>query len=98
MAEIIVPVIIATVILPSSIVQTNKHYYNTIVVDSANIKYVKSPDRDSYYRTTPICRQPDSANIIWPDHPVDINGKIQGAIVIIESLDNKFLLVRNGHV
>lgn len=98
MSEVIVPVVICTVVMPSQLVQTNRRYYNTIVVNSADIKYVKSPDRDSYYRTSQIHRQPDSCNITWPDHPIDTNGRIQGAIVLIESLDNKFLLVRNGNL
>ena len=39
-----------------------------------------------------------NAPVEWPDHPKDVFGDHVGAIVILNSLDNKILILRNDHL
>lgn len=96
--EIVVPIIIKSVRTSSLLGDLNKvdqHYHNVIVKDLQAVKYVPNPRRPgNYVRNRPITRYYDE-DVTWPEHPLNIHGKIQGAIAIIRSLDNKILLVRN---
>jgi 8-oxo-dGTP pyrophosphatase MutT (NUDIX family) len=97
--EQVIPVVIDKVIVENHLGKQEKHnqqYHNILVMNIDDVKYIENyPHEDNYIRTTPIVRCYDE-NVIWPDHPLNINGKIQGCIIIIKSTNNKILLVRNG--
>ncbi len=96
--EVVVPIIITNVTLEThmgTIEKHNVHYHNVLVQGLNSVNYVQNTLRtNNYIRKAPIIRCHDE-EVTWPDHPHNINGKIQGAIIIIESSDAKILLVRN---
>lgn len=96
--EEVVPVNIDTVTVDTHFGQDIRKccsYHNTIVADLNSIKYVPNQKRnDNYIREKSVVRCYDE-NVTWPEHPLDVNGKMLGAIIIIESQDDKILLVRN---
>ena len=96
--EIIVPIIIKDVTVSTDmglIHRLNVHYVNTLVKNQSAIVYVPVEGTpDNYIRKTAIQRD-NREDVTWPDHPRNVNGKIQGGIAVINSLDNKILLVRN---
>ena len=96
--EKVVPIIIASVTLETHLgilEKRNQHYHNVTVTDLPHVKYVINPlCADNYLRHNTIARHYDE-DVCWPDHPLNVNGKIQGAIAIIQSRDGKILLVRN---
>lgn len=96
--EEVVPIRIKDVVVETHLgitMKSNQAYHNVIVRDPSIVKYVKNERKeDNYIRDHPIIRHYDE-NVCWPEHPLNINGKIQGAIAIIRSLDEKVLLVRN---
>jgi 8-oxo-dGTP pyrophosphatase MutT (NUDIX family) len=99
--EHVIPVIIDKVIIETHFGKQEKfrqHYHNTLVLDLNDIKYIQNQRRsDNYTREIAVVRCYDE-NVTWPEHPLNVNGKIQGAIIIIKSLDSKILLVRNGRL
>jgi 8-oxo-dGTP pyrophosphatase MutT (NUDIX family) len=79
----------------------NVQYFNIVVHNCPH--YIPNPNlTDGYIRNAPITRYNISADVnrawIWPEHPRDLRGDHTGAIIILKSLDNKILLVRNGHL
>lgn len=96
--EVVVPVIIKHVTIDTAFGRDTygeKQYHNAIVRDLNAIRYIQNPRRsDNYVREASIVRHYDEA-VTWPEHPLNMNGKILGAIVIIHSRDDKILLVRN---
>lgn len=96
--EHVVPIVINHITLQTPLGIMEKHnqrYHNVTVTDLDRIKYVQNQQRPyNYIRNQPVTRYYDE-NVCWPDHPLNINGKIQGAIAIIQSRDGKILLVRN---
>uniref|UniRef100_A0A6C0J7H3 Nudix hydrolase domain-containing protein n=1 Tax=viral metagenome TaxID=1070528 RepID=A0A6C0J7H3_9ZZZZ len=73
----------------------NIQYYNIHVPDCP--KYTQTHNNKyNYIRTNEIKRYTKENNILWPDHPENIQGNNLGAIIIIKSKDNRYLLVRNG--
>lgn len=84
---------------PHSIVEREDvTYYNIVVRDCP--QYVQDPlDPDHYIRQGTIKRLEHVDNAtMWPDHPLTIDGENMGAIVLIESSDNKYLFVKNGRL
>lgn len=96
--EEVVPIIIKQVTVDTPFgrdIHTEKNYHNTIVSDLNAVRYIQNPRRsDNYVRETSIVRHYDE-DVTWPEHPQNINGRILGAIIIIQSQDDKILLVRN---
>lgn len=95
-----VPICIETVKV-KEITRTNVKYFNLIVTDCP--PYIPNPEMpDGFIRQSPISRYNVSADVnrtwLWPEHPRDIHGDHTGAIIILKSLDNKILLLRNGHL
>jgi 8-oxo-dGTP pyrophosphatase MutT (NUDIX family) len=83
------------------ILRENVRYYNIVVKNCP--PYVPNPAvKDGYIRASPIQRLKAKGAIIqpveWPDHPKDVFGDHVGAIVILNSLDNKILILRNDHL
>lgn len=76
----------------------NQQYYNVHVTDCP--PYIQSPtDPYKYIRSRPIKRyQYDEHSEIysWPEHPKNQRGENKGAIVLIESADGYYLILRNG--
>lgn len=97
-SEEIIPINISNVLINTMlgpVMRENVHYYNIIVKNCP--PYVLNPDKpDNYIRTEPIERIRDFKGINWPDHPKNIHGDYTGAIIVLESKDDKILLVRNG--
>lgn len=97
-SEIVVPIIVKSATISSllgELKKTDMHYHNVLVKDLQGIKYIPNQRREgNYVRNKPITRYYNE-NVTWPEHPLNVYGKIQGAIAIIRSLDNKILLVRN---
>lgn len=97
-SEQVVPIIVKHVILETHLgmtEKTNQPYHNIIVQDLEAVKYVENEAREgNFIRKQPIIRNYDE-NVCWPDHPLNVNGQIQGAIAIIHSQDDRILLVRN---
>jgi len=96
-----VPVVIKHVTLEThlgTIEKTDQNYHNVLVSDEELklIKYVLC-GTCNFIRQTPVERYDDDC-LCWPDHPLDITGRIQGAIAIIRSLDDHILLVRNRNL
>jgi 8-oxo-dGTP pyrophosphatase MutT (NUDIX family) len=84
------------------VLRNDVRYYNVIVKNCP--PYIVNPNvRDGYIRKTPITRiknlraDPEQ-RLSWPDHPKDIFGDYVGAIIILNSLDNKILILRNEHL
>ena len=98
--EELIPINIDKVLINSVLgvfVRENVHYYNIIVNDCP--PYVVNPKKsDNYIRSCPITRIKDMTKIEWPDHPKDVHGDYMGAIILLESTDEKILLVRNGNL
>lgn len=96
--EVVVPVIIKRVTVDTTFgrdTHGEKKYHNTIVSDLNAVRYIQNPRRsDNYVRETSIVRHYDE-DVTWPEHPLNINGKMLGAIIVIQSRDEKILLVRN---
>jgi len=96
--EEVVPIRIREVVTQTHLgltTKSNQSYHNVLVRDLNGVKYVRNERKEgNYIRDQPIVRNYDE-NVCWPEHPLNINGKIQGAIAIIRSLDEKILLVRN---
>lgn len=96
--EQIVPICIANITLKTYLGtthKTNQSYHNVLVRDLEAVKYIANPRRDgNYIRSQPIVRYYDE-NVTWPEHPLNVHGRIQGAIAIIHSKDDRVLLVRN---
>lgn len=84
-----------TILQPTGpIERENTEYYNIIVKNCP--EYIQNPtNKDNYIRSTCIKRYRNE-NVQWPDHPLSPGGDQMGAIIIIKSKDNKYLLVRNG--
>ncbi len=87
------------------VLRTDVRYYNVIVKNCP--PYIVNPKvRDGYIRETPITRIKNlradpvdpELRLSWPDHPKDIFGDYVGAIIILNSLDNKILILRNEHL
>lgn len=97
--EHVVPIIIDIICVDTHFGRQVKYkqlYYNTLVLDPGQIQYISDPSNtDNYIRAMPVVRFKNE-DVTWPEHPLNVNGKIQGAIIIIRSLDDKILLVRNG--
>ena len=80
----------------------NISYYNVIVKQCP--PFIKTEKQDNYIRASPIKRlifttlanQEDVFIKSWPDHPRDSFNELIGAIIILKTLDEKILLVRNG--
>lgn len=91
------PIRIKSVIIHSSlgeISRENTEYYNIIVDDCP--KYIQNPRyKNSFIREKNIVRYKNDM-VQWPDHPLNDLGENKGAIIIIKSIDNLILLVRNG--
>jgi 8-oxo-dGTP pyrophosphatase MutT (NUDIX family) len=97
--ELVVPVIIDKVTIDTPFgreILTRRIYHNTIVGDLQSVKYTLNQwKEDNYIRNVSINRCCDE-DVIWPEHPLTVNGQMLGAIIIIQSKDNKVLLVRNN--
>jgi 8-oxo-dGTP pyrophosphatase MutT (NUDIX family) len=94
------------------IVRDNIKYFNVVVKNCP--PYVPNPEvKDGYIRAALISRikgykqnlnlntldaGPGTGKLEWPDHPKDTFGDHIGAIVILKSLDNKILILRNEHL
>lgn len=84
------------------ILRENVRYYNIVVRDCP--PYIPNHNvKDGYIRAAPIARvkkhvDMTGLNLTWPDHPKDMFGDHVGAIVILNSLDNKILILRNEHL
>lgn len=78
------------------VTRENIEYYNIYVKDCP--EYVQNPfDPYKYTRDQIIHRYQLNGNgVSWPDHPLTVSGDHKGAIIIILSLDNKVLIIRNG--
>lgn len=96
--EQVVPIVVKKVTLEthlSTVVKTNQSYHNVLVHDLNAVKYIQNERRDAnFIRKNTIIRHYDE-NVVWPEHPLNVNGQIQGAIAIIKSCDERILLVRN---
>lgn len=96
--EQIVPIIVKHVTLETHLglsEKTNQTYHNVLVKDLEEVKYVENERKEgNFIRKHPIVRSYDE-HVQWPDHPLNINGQIQGAIAIIRSADDRVLLIRN---
>jgi 8-oxo-dGTP pyrophosphatase MutT (NUDIX family) len=96
--EQVIPIIVNQVTLETYLgtaEKINQFYHNVMVPDVKNIKYIRNERKEgNYIRKNPIVRYYNE-HVCWPEHPLNINGKIQGAIAIIHSKDDKILLVRN---
>lgn len=80
----------------NNVIYHNVSYHNVLIPDCP--KYIPHPRReDTYIRESNIVRWHDES-VLWPPHPFDASGKMLGAIVLIESADDKILLVRNGRL
>lgn len=95
--EVFVPIKIkhVTIHQPLGIVtRENTEYYNVLVRECP--EYIQNPcNKDNYIRSSCIKRYCNE-NVQWPDHPLSPEGEHMGAIIIIRSKDDKYLLVRNG--
>ena len=102
--EEMVPIYIDTVKVNTKlgeVIRSNVQYFNIVVKNCPT--YIPNPDiPDGFIRSSPITRYNISADVnrtwLWPEHPRDLRGDHTGAIIIIKSLDNKLLLLRNGHL
>jgi 8-oxo-dGTP pyrophosphatase MutT (NUDIX family) len=96
--ELVVPIMIDKVTIDTTFgreTRTNRRYHNTIVQDPKSVQYIQNQRRsDNYVRNASIKRCYDE-HVTWPEHPLNVDGKMLGAIIIIESKDGKVLLVRN---
>lgn len=96
--ELVVPIVISEVICETHLgiqIKHNQRYHNVMVKNPNDITYVPSGKKENnYVRLNPILRYYNE-NVCWPEHPLNVDGKIQGAIAIIKSSDDKILLVRN---
>ena len=96
--ELVVPIVVKKVIHEthlSKVVKNNQKYHNVMILNCDDIVYVSNKKKkNSYVRTKPILRYYNE-HVCWPEHPLNIEGKILGAIAIIISSDLKILLVRN---
>lgn len=95
--EVLVPIKIkhVTIYQPMGIItRENTEYYNVMVLNCPG--YIQNPcNKDNYIRSSCIKRYRNE-NVQWPDHPLSVEGDHMGAIVIIRSKDDKYLMVRNG--
>jgi 8-oxo-dGTP pyrophosphatase MutT (NUDIX family) len=83
------------------IIRENVRYYNIIVRECP--PYIPNEHiKNGYIRAAPITRMNKygghMTNLAWPDHPKDIFGDHMGAIIVLNSLDNKILILRNEHL
>lgn len=94
--ERFVPIQIETCLVePINKTLQNTKFYN-VVVDNCP-PYVPVPERGPrrWIRQWPIMRYMDET-VEWPPHPRDASGHLLGAVVLIQSTDNRFLLLRNN--
>ena len=98
--EELIPICVDTVKIHTKLsekVRTNVEYFNIVVLNCP--PYIPNPEvKNGYIRAYPIKRFaiPAERTWLWPDHPKDVRGDHTGAIIILKSLDNKILLLRNG--
>ena len=102
--EELVPICIERVELQTDlgvVIRENVKYYNVVVKNCP--PYVANPDvtvKNGFIRSEPITRLKHGSlagtGLCWPDHPKDACGDHCGAIIILVSLDNKILILRNG--
>lgn len=69
--------------------------YNIFVQDCP--PYVKK-EPCHFVREPPVSRYKKEKHIDWPLHPSDSKGHIRGAIVLIKSSDQKYLLLKNNQL
>lgn len=97
--EVFVPIKIKHVTIHQPLdvfTRENTEYYNVLVHDCP--LYIQDPsNKNNYVRSSSIKRY-HNENVQWPDHPLSPSGDNMGAIVIIKSTDDKYLLVRNGNL
>ncbi len=100
--EELIPICVDTVKIHTRLgetVRANVQYFNIIVRDCP--PYIPNPDvKDGYIRSSPVKRFtiPTERVWSWPDHPKDVHGDYTGAIIMLKSLDNKVLVLRNGNL
>ncbi len=96
--ELVAPIFICEVVTETHLgteTKYNQKYHNVMVKNYEDVSYIPSNKReDNYVRSNPILRYYNE-KVCWPEHPLNVDGKIQGAIAIIKSSDDKILLVRN---
>jgi 8-oxo-dGTP pyrophosphatase MutT (NUDIX family) len=96
--ELVVPIVISEVVCETHLgieIKCNQRYHNVMVKNPDDITYVPSVKKEnSYVRLNPILRYYNE-KVCWPEHPLNVEGKMQGAIAIVKSSDDKILLVRN---
>lgn len=90
--EISVPIVVKHVNFKDSTIGTI-HFQNIIV---PNCPPYVSTDFRTYKRV--IERFNANNDTTWPPHPTNEHGRILGSIVLIKSLDNMYLIVRNGNL
>jgi 8-oxo-dGTP pyrophosphatase MutT (NUDIX family) len=100
--EELVPICVERVELETDlgvVVRENVKYYNVVVKNCP--PYVANPNvQNGFIRRDSIMRLKHTnlagTGLCWPDHPKDASGDHCGAIIILVSLDNKILILRNG--
>lgn len=87
-----VPIEVKTVHHFQQIYEDSK-FYNILVRNCP--PYIKK-NTGHYVRAQNIIRYVKEDNIDWPIHPKDDKDHIRGAIILIQSTDSKFLLIKNN--
>jgi 8-oxo-dGTP pyrophosphatase MutT (NUDIX family) len=96
--EHVVPIVVKHVTLETHMDTAYKKaqlYHNVILDDLDAVRYIENEKREGNFVRKRLIIRYNSENVDWPDHPLNVDGKIQGAIVILCSKDDRILLVRN---
>jgi 8-oxo-dGTP pyrophosphatase MutT (NUDIX family) len=91
--EIQVPIVVNNVHVKDCIIGPIN--FQNIVVPNCPQYVIVDSDTPTYSRTI---QRINSGQMTWPPHPTNEYGRILGAIVLIKSIDDMYLLVKNGNL